>query len=86
MDIFKEEDLRGLWKEEDLDETPTAPLTDELIARVEAHLGYKLPLSYIELMKGERNGGYLRRNTISTGGQFPQNVSGNSIECSTHPF
>lgn len=35
----------------------SAPPTDELIAEIEAEIGYKLPASYIWLMK-QHNGGY----------------------------
>ncbi|MBO4748198.1 MAG: SMI1/KNR4 family protein, partial [Clostridiales bacterium] len=33
-------------------------LTDELISRAEANIGYKLPKSYIELLRFQ-NGGYI---------------------------
>ncbi len=45
----------------------SAPPTDELIASIEAELGYKLPASYVFLMKCH-NGGFLR-NTV-----FPTNT------------
>ena len=41
-----------------------APLTDELIARVEADLGYRLPEDYIALMR-RRNGGLLACSVFS---------------------
>lgn len=37
------------------------PLTDEMVAEAEKKLGYKLPQSYIDLMKS-RNGGKLIKN------------------------
>lgn len=61
---FKTEDLAGLWADSDYSkaryegEYPT----DELIAEVEAALGgYRLPKSYIELMRLQ-NGGLLKRD------------------------
>ena len=44
--------------------------TDELIADVEKELGYKLPASYIWLMK-RRNGGFLKRTDFLLGYELP---------------
>ncbi|KAA1189409.1 tetratricopeptide repeat protein [Paenibacillus sp. B2(2019)] len=55
---FEGMDLSEFWKDSDyaLKEYVSAPPTDELIASVEEELGYKLPASYISLMK-QHNGG-----------------------------
>ncbi|WP_416445961.1 SMI1/KNR4 family protein [Leucobacter sp. HNU] len=46
--------------------TEPAP-SDELVAEVEAELGYRLPAAYVELCR-TRNGGTLRRNCFPTEG------------------
>ncbi len=57
----------GFWKDSDyakdcmIEEQPT----DELIAEIEEELGYKLPASYIWLMK-QHNGGIPRNTAIPT--------------------
>ncbi len=55
---FEGMDLSGFWDDSDyaLREYVSASPTDELIASVEEELGYKLPASYISLMK-QHNGG-----------------------------
>lgn len=56
--IFKDFDFSNFWEDSDYsaeEYTDEAP-SDELIREVEQELGYKLPASYIELMK-MRNGG-----------------------------
>lgn len=57
---FEGMDLSEFWKDSDyaLKEYVSAPPTDELIASVEEELGYKLPASYISLMK-QHNGEFL---------------------------
>lgn len=63
MKYFKDEDLKDLWSDSDYSQEKyisTYP-TDEIIAEIEAATGgYKLPESYIELMRIQ-NGGYLNR-------------------------
>lgn len=56
--IFEGLDLSGLWDDGSYAESTytMAPPSDDLIASVEEELGYKLPASYIALMK-QRNGG-----------------------------
>ena len=56
--IFKDFDFSDFWKDSEyslreyVDESPT----DELINSIESEIGYKLPASYVELMK-LHNGG-----------------------------
>lgn len=52
----------ALWAS-DFDE-PNPPVTDKLIARVEALLNVKLPAAYVTLMR-EQNGGYLHPNEVA---------------------
>jgi tetratricopeptide (TPR) repeat protein len=58
MQPFEGMDFSGFWDDCDysLKEYIDAPPTDEMIASVEEELGYKLPNSYITLMK-QHNGG-----------------------------
>ena len=51
-------DLSGFWQDSDYarKEYVEAPPTAEAVARVEAQLGYRLPASYIALMR-RQNGG-----------------------------
>lgn len=59
---FADHDLAGLWEDGEWSDKYNEPTpTDQTIARVEAELGFRLPDSYIELMR-MRNGGGLRRN------------------------
>jgi len=51
---FEGIDLKTFWNEDD--ESPKQ-LTEEMVEKAENKLGYKLPKSFIELMKS-RNGGY----------------------------
>jgi hypothetical protein len=55
---FKDFDFSEFWDDDEyaLKEYVNDPPSDELIASVESELGYKLPASYIELMK-MHNGG-----------------------------
>ena len=55
---FDKKDLSTFWNDSDfaLKSYIEAPPTDELIQSIEQELGYKLPASYIELMK-QHNGG-----------------------------
>lgn len=59
---FTDSDLEGLWATGDWsDKYNESTPSDETIARVEAELGFRLPDSYVELMR-MRNGGGLTRN------------------------
>ncbi len=67
--FFKELDLNHFWEESDYyAENCTEPYpTDEMIVSVEKELGYKLPASYIELMKSQ-NGGEPKNTCFATSG------------------
>lgn len=56
MTPFQDFDLSTFWEEPDEDHT-LAPASEELIASVEAELGYTLPHSYKVLMQSQ-NGGF----------------------------
>lgn len=64
---FEDFDLSDFWedsayaKKEYLD----VPVTDALVAEVEAELGFKLPAAYVALMRN-RNGGLPKRNCVPT--------------------
>ena len=60
--MFDNIDLDSFWDERS---DKCAPPTDELIRSVEAELGYKLPESYIYLMK-QRNGGKPKNHCFVT--------------------
>lgn len=55
---FDDFDLTDFWEQSEYASTNyvSEPLTDELIESVEQELGYKLPASYIELMKNQNGG------------------------------
>ncbi|WP_211188916.1 SMI1/KNR4 family protein [Gordonia asplenii] len=62
-DAFDDFDFTGFWDESRYamtSYTEPAP-SDELVADVEAELGFRLPDAYVELAR-RRNGGPLRRN------------------------
>src|SRR4051794_35733112 len=65
--IFTDFDVQQFWKPSEyaLKEYVGAPLTDAAVAAVERQLGYKLPASYVELMKFQ-NGGIPRRRNHRT--------------------
>ena len=58
LGMFDTIDFNNFWKESDyINEVCTGEdLTDEMVRKAEERLGYKLPESYIALMK-TRNGG-----------------------------
>jgi len=59
--LFNDEFLAGFWREaEEPDEYETELITDEIVASVEGQLGFKLPESYVELMRFQ-NGGLPQR-------------------------
>ena len=69
--MFEKVDLDDLWYEEDYDDVESYyskedyecgnDVSDELVKSIEDDLGFKLPLSYIFLMK-KHNGGILKKN------------------------
>jgi hypothetical protein len=65
--IFADFDIAGFWEPSEcaMKEYIGAPLTDEVLAAVERELGYKLPASYVELMRFQ-NGGMPRRTNHRT--------------------
>jgi hypothetical protein len=65
--FFADFDVAGFWEPSEyaLKAYVGAPLTDEVVAAVERELGYKLPASYVELMRIQ-NGGILRRTNHRT--------------------
>jgi hypothetical protein len=65
--VFGDFDVTNFWEEDpDYGETyKDEPLTDQEVAAVERELGYKLPASYIELMK-HQNGGRPRKTNHRT--------------------
>lgn len=69
MTIFSAAELADLFDDSEYGrEKYTEPTpSDELVAEVEAELGYRLPTAYVELCR-TRNGGTLRRNCFPTEG------------------
>ena len=70
--MFEGFDFEGFWNNSP---EPVAigrgpELTDEMILAVEQELGYKLPESYIWLMK-QRNGGFLKKTDFLLGYELP---------------
>lgn len=55
---FQDFDLTNFWNDANLEHSDYygEPLTDELLAEIEAELGFKLPDSYVYLMR-QHNGG-----------------------------
>lgn len=70
--MFEGFDFEGLWNNNpDAIRAGQGPeLTDEMILEVEQELRYKLPESYIWLMK-RRNGGFLKRTDFLLGYKLP---------------
>lgn len=60
--VFEDFDVANFWEASEyaLMEYVGAPLTDDIVATVERELGYRLPASYVELMRFQ-NGGIPRR-------------------------
>lgn len=65
--VFEGFELGDFWEESEYSgaEYVEAPPTEAIIASVEAQLGYKLPASYVALMRTQ-NGGYPRRTAFPT--------------------
>jgi hypothetical protein len=65
--IFADFDVEHFWEPSEyaVREYVGSPLTDETVATVERELGYKLPASYVELMRIQ-NGGIPRRTNHRT--------------------
>ncbi|KAJ6250142.1 hypothetical protein M0813_16404 [Anaeramoeba flamelloides] len=73
--MFKDFDFTNFWSESSsTEETSQEEVTEELIQKVEKELGYKLPKSYIELMK-IKNGGSVQKgaHATSTGTSWADN-------------
>jgi hypothetical protein len=67
MLIYGDFDISDLWLDDDfaLEKYVGEPLTDALLGAIEQELGYRLPRSYVELMRVQ-NGGWLARTTYRT--------------------
>lgn len=65
---FTDVELAQFWEPSDyaLKEFGDAPLTEEVVAAVEREHGYKLPASYVELMKFQNGGTPRRTNHLTT--------------------
>ena len=70
--FFEGFDFEGFWNDSPAAvRTGQGPeLTDDMILAVERELGYRLPESYIWLMK-RRNGGFLKRRDCLLGYELP---------------
>lgn len=64
--FFKEESLKGLWMETSANDYIDVYPTSQRVVEIERELGYKLPESYIYLMRHTQNGGYVHRDSIAT--------------------
>ena len=75
--MFDSVDLQNFWNDNDyaLKEYVSEYPTDEVIRQTEAELGYKLPESYIYLMK-LHNGGMPKKFCYDCGGSFPAMIVG----------
>ncbi len=64
---FREFDFSDFWDDDEysLKEYVCEPVTTELIEKVESELGFKLPASYVQLMK-MHNGGTPNKNSFPT--------------------
>jgi hypothetical protein len=69
MLIYGDFDISDLWLDTDgaRKRYIGEPLSDELLASIEAELGYQLPQSYVALMRLQ-NGGLLARTSFRTSG------------------
>src|SRR5262245_59625755 len=63
-EFFEGFDVRQFWKPSKYaqEHYVGAPLTDETVAAVERQLGYRLPRSYVELMRFQNGGFPVRTN------------------------
>ena len=66
--VFGDFDITDFWEPSEyaLDQYVGRPLDDAVVRAVERELGYKLPASYVELMRFQ-NGGIPRRTNHRTG-------------------
>jgi hypothetical protein len=60
-------DFSTFWEDSDYawEEYVGAPVTDEMVRRAQASLGYRLPAAYVELLRSQ-NGGIPKRNCHRT--------------------
>lgn len=67
QEYFKDFDFNDFWDDSDysIKDYIEEPFTDETVAKIENELGYKLPQSYISLMK-MHNGGVVKKNCFPT--------------------
>ena len=65
--MFDDFDFTDFWKDSSYSKENYIenPPTDELIREIEVELGYKLPKSYVELMK-KHNGGITKKDAFPT--------------------
>ena len=74
--MFEGIDLSDFWKDgEWADSYLSDPVTDEVIQSVEEELGYKLPESYIALMR-QHNGGCPKKNFVKGSGAIIEGIYG----------
>ena len=74
--MFEGIDFSDFWKDgEWADSYLSDPVTDEMIQSVEEELGYKLPESYIALMR-QHNGGCPKKNFVKGSGAIIEGIYG----------
>lgn len=75
--VFEDFDFTNFWKDSQYARSQYVgnPPNDELIAGVERELGYKLPASYIELIK-QQNGGIPAKTCLPVGNNRTKAITG----------
>ena len=73
--MFENSDLKDFWNSHEYyaENYVEEPLTDEIIAFYENKLGFKLPKSYIQLMKIQ-NGGAPKKEYWFNEWEYPRNI------------